>query len=253
MNILMSGCDQDSVGRFMRTKLEEQGHGVVGFGLEGPEIQIDVCDMHTDLENVGAQIWREATEYFGAPIDCVFNHAGVTRLDWIEHHSVQDMLDLFKINCLMPYITSRELVRQIIWETDNGLRPLEAPRKIVNTCTIGTAISLRSSSGYIASKGALESLTKNMSKELAGRWPITVIGISPGGIIDTPMTETEKQGHMRTRDWTREQAEDYALTSNLGRKGTWEEVWAVVDFAINNAPEYMTGSIIKMPNGLGVA
>jgi NAD(P)-dependent dehydrogenase (short-subunit alcohol dehydrogenase family) len=268
-NILMSGCDYESLGKYLRKSFEAKGHRVFGIGLEGPEFEFDIT-AERETEALGADIFKKATDHFNAPVDIVFLHQGLTRMAWFEDFTVKDFSDLWKINCLTSFIVAREFVRQVQLEGAEAMQPggyqynddqfldrqgVWQPvlrRKLVFTGSIATSISLRNATGYVSAKGALESMMLNISKELAGRYPVTVLMVAPGGIKDSIMTREEIKMHAELRDWTHEEAVAYSLTSNTKRKGTFEEYEKIYNFALFEAPEYMTGSIIPVANALGV-
>ena len=250
MNIMMTGCSQ-GVGAYMRDRLKEQGHQVFGMGLEGPDFAFDVCET-IDLgftETLRSRMFNSAVAYFGGPVDCVVNNSGITHIDWTEDHGIEKFIEIMNVNLVLPFITSKGLIRQVQFET-LSLRDTPKPRRIVNTSSLGTRLSLRTSTAYTASKCGLEGLTRTLAKEVAGRYPITVLAVAPGSIEGTAMSEQVIDGLMRTRGFTREQAVKYG--DQNGRKASLEEVWKVFDFAINQAPDYMNGAVITMPNGLGV-
>ena len=91
---------------------------------------------------------------------------------------------------------------------------------------------------YAASKGALESMTIGLSKEV-GRHGIRVNAVRPG-LIDTDIhADAGRPDRV------------YALadTVPLGRAGTAEEVAEAVVWLLSDAARYVTGAILPVSGG----
>jgi 2-hydroxycyclohexanecarboxyl-CoA dehydrogenase len=115
----------------------------------------------------------------------------------------------------------------------------------------GRVVTISSSAGqmgtphmvtYSASKGAVMSLTKALSQELAPQG-ITVNSISPG-VIDTPLFH-----------FTLDEAgvTDRGVVTRMvptGRLGTADELAAVAAFLCSDEASYVTGQIIGVNGGL---
>ncbi len=91
---------------------------------------------------------------------------------------------------------------------------------------------------YAASKGAVDTMTVGLAKELAPRG-IRVLGIRPG-IIET---EIHAKGGRPDR------AAELADTIPMGRPGLPGEIAAVAIFMISPDASYMTGTIIDVSGG----
>jgi len=87
---------------------------------------------------------------------------------------------------------------------------------------------------YAASKGAVDSITIGLSKELAGDG-IRVNGVAPGIIL----TDIHPPGRV----------ERIAPTVPLQRAGTAEEVAETVLFLLSDASSYTTGTIVRVAGG----
>jgi NAD(P)-dependent dehydrogenase (short-subunit alcohol dehydrogenase family) len=87
---------------------------------------------------------------------------------------------------------------------------------------------------YAASKGAIDSMTLGLGRELAGDG-IRVNAVSPGLIA----TEIHGPGRL----------ERLAPTIPVGRAGTAEEVAAAILFLLSDQAAYITGSVLRVSGG----
>src|SRR6185503_19811300 len=250
MRILMTGCSR-SIGAYIRERLLEQGHEVFGVGLGGPDFESDFNATYPEpysFEEELNHIFDQAEASMGGPIDVLINNAGMTKIDFLENHSLGDFSAVLNVNLVAPFLFCREFARRV--KNDESV-PRERLRRIVNTSSMGTKISLRASPGYCASKAGLDALTKVLAKEFAGRLPVVVCSIAPGGIDDTEMKAQAIRELQRTRGMSEEQATKYFSQSPFGRGCTFEEVWKLYDFAVNSLPEQCSGTVLTMPGGMG--
>ena len=93
-------------------------------------------------------------------------------------------------------------------------------------------------SNYVASKGALNGLTKSLALEVATRG-VTVNCISPG-FIDTAMTA----------NLTDEQKSKIIEKIPMGRMGTGSDISSLVLFLASNESSYITGQNIHVNGGM---
>jgi NAD(P)-dependent dehydrogenase (short-subunit alcohol dehydrogenase family) len=106
---------------------------------------------------------------------------------------------------------------------------------------------MRNSFAYCTSKAAAEMGVRVLARELFPRW--TVVGVNPGVVGDTAMTESVDAKVRDLRGWTKEEADEYeAKTSVLGRRVTKREVAETLWFAVSG-PEALNGSIITVNGG----
>ncbi len=186
------------------------------------------------LEKDVIRLFDEATSKLG-PITDVVNNAGITgrssRLDAAGTATLKACIDL---NVTGAILVAREAVRRM------------APRHggkggaIVN---ISSAAANLGSPGeyvwYAASKGAIDSLTIGLAKEVAGD-NIRVNAVAPG------MVETEIH-ELSTGDVGRK--ERIRPMIPMARIGEPEEVAATVIFLLSEASSYTTGAILRVAGG----
>jgi 3-oxoacyl-[acyl-carrier protein] reductase len=112
--------------------------------------------------------------------------------------------------------------------------------RIVNTCSLAAKTGgLTAGTAYVASKGALTSLTFSLARELAPHG-VTVNGISPA-YVNTPMV---------TEGLTEAQRQALLAQIPVGRFCEPEEFAHVVRFLVSPLAGFITGEIIDLNGGL---
>ncbi len=107
---------------------------------------------------------------------------------------------------------------------------------------------MRQSLAYCASKAAAEMALKVMARELHPSW--TLVGVNPGVVEGTAMTDDIEKHVMEARGWTQEAAQAYETANSvLGRRVEKHEVANLLWYALRG-PEALNGSIITI-NGKG--
>ena len=124
----------------------------------------------------------------------------------------------------------------------NVTQPLMMPMirsrwgRIINVSSVAALSGNRGQVNYSAAKGALNSATKSLAREVASRG-ITVNAVAPG-IIDTAMSESTFS------------AEHITQMVPMKRAGTPAEVADLIGFLASAQAAYITGQIISINGGL---
>ena len=124
----------------------------------------------------------------------------------------------------------------------NVTQPLMMPMirsrwgRIINVSSIAALTGNAGQVNYSAAKGALNSATTSLAREVASRG-ITVNAVAPG-IIDTPMSESAFD------------AQDIARLVPMKRAGSPAEVADLIGFLASNQAAYITGQIISINGGM---
>lgn len=190
---------------------------------EGGSAEVVVFDV-TDSVAV-TELLTSLTEE--QPIQVLVNNAGIhddvifPGMQAKQWHSVIDVSlnGFFNVThpLMMPMIRSR-------WG------------RIINISSISGLTGNAGQVNYSAAKGAINSATKSLAKEVASRG-ITVNAIAPG-IIDTSMSESAFN------------AEDIKRIVPMKRAGTPKEVADLVGFLASDQAAYITGQIISINGGM---
>jgi len=108
--------------------------------------------------------------------------------------------------------------------------------RIINISSIAALTGNAGQVNYSAAKGAINSATKSLAKEVASRG-ITVNAIAPD-IIDTSMSESAFN------------ADDIKRIVPMKRAGTPKEVADLVGFLASDQAAYITGQVISINGGM---
>ena len=112
--------------------------------------------------------------------------------------------------------------------------------RIVNVSSVSSKLALAGQSVYGATKGAVNSMTATLAKELAP-YGIQVNAVAPG-FITTEMIEAIPE----------EKKEEYLKNIPMGRLGKVEEVAEVVNMLCSDVASYITGQVIVIDGGLSL-
>ena len=161
-------------------------------------------------------------------IDCLVNNAGISQfklaIDCTENDYNLVMDTNFKgvfnmTTNVLPYMSTQNYGR------------------IINISSIWGQTGASLESLYSASKGAIDSYTKSVAKEMASK-NITTNAISPG------LIDTEMNSHL-----SQQEIEQFVSDIPVGRQGTPEEVAKLCLFLAQDSG-YINGQIIGINGGL---
>ena len=141
---------------------------------------------------------------------------------------------MFGANVRGPFLMSQLAAQQMIAAGVGG--------SIIHISTILARQTIQNRSLYAATKGALESLTRAMALDLA-RHHIRVNAVAPGLIY----TQALRDGISALGE------ENFTKFIPFTRFGKPEEIASVVAFLASDAASYITGALIAVDGGLGVA
>lgn len=161
-------------------------------------------------------------------IDIAFNNAGVEWVGPLEQATEAEYRRVFDTN---------------VWGVLNSMRQ-EIPvmlknggGTIVNTSSVAGHIGFPQISVYIASKHAVEGLTKSLALEFA-KQNIRINAVAPGPIV--------------TEMWDRfagEAKDQIIATVPVGRVGTAEQIAAAVLYLSSDAAKFTTGTSLVVDGG----
>jgi 3-oxoacyl-[acyl-carrier protein] reductase len=177
------------------------------------------------------RLFEETKKAFGS-VDVLVNNAGVFEFQPIEAITEQGFHRHFDTNVLGTILATQEAVKH--FPPSGG--------SIVNISSIASENPVPNSSLYAATKGAIDTLTMALSKELGPR-KIRVNTVAPG-LVDTEGNRSV--GFVGSSD-----GDAIAATTPLGaRFAQPEEVAPVVVFLASDDAAWLTGERISASGGL---
>ena len=199
--------------------------GIVGRGGAARFVRCDV----SEAADVDALV-DEAVAAFGG-VDVLVNNAALAIYRDLVDYTGEEWDRVLAVNLRGIFLTSRRCI------------PLMAGRggSIVHIASVHARATAPGNAPYVASKGAVVSLTRAMALECAPHG-IRVNCVLPGAIA-TPML---------MENWGDLPPDQHPLVPRipLGRLGTPDEIARVVQFLASDAAAYLTGSDILADGGL---
>jgi NAD(P)-dependent dehydrogenase (short-subunit alcohol dehydrogenase family) len=200
---------------------------IVSGGGEAIAVQGDIA-LESDVE----RLFRTVDEKYGR-LDALVNNAGIIgpfgRVDTLTAQPIQDLL---AINVTGAFICAREAVRRM--STERGGRG----GVIVNISSAATTLgSPNEFVPYAASKGAINTMTIGLAKEVA-REGIRVVAVEPG-LIATEIHDAAGPDRLQR----------LGPGVPLGRVAPPEEVAGPVLFLLSDAASYITGTVLRVAGG----
>ncbi len=173
---------------------------------------------------------RETVKTYGQ-LDVLVNNAGIVKDEFVlmmSEETINKCLDLNIKGYL--YCTQQAVLK--MFSKKQGV--------IINVSSVSSKLAVPGQSVYSSTKGAVNSMTATMAKELAP-YGIRVNAVAPG-FIATDMIDQLPE----------DKKEEYLNTIPLKRFGTAEEVAEMVAMLAGPACTYMTGQVIVLDGGLSL-
>ncbi|WP_176060456.1 SDR family oxidoreductase [Paraburkholderia sp. BCC1876] len=167
-------------------------------------------------------------------IDALVNNAGIVApSSQLADMDLTRLKRMFDVNVLGAYLCAREAARRM--STSRG----GAGGVIVNVSSAASRLgSPNEYIDYAGSKGAVDTLTLGLAKEL-GPQGVRVNAVRPG-LIDT---EIHASGGKPER------AAQLGATTPLGRPGSADEVAQSIVWLLSDAASYVTGALLDVSGG----
>ena len=228
------------IGRACATRLAQDGWAVVinyssrsdeadkvvaaveEAGGRAAAVQGDVAD-----ENAMAAVFDAAEGQFGG-VDAVVHAAGRMPLAPVADLDLDELDSVYRTNIRGTFV-----VDQL------GARRLRAGGAIVNFSTSVVGLAFPTYGAYVASKGAVEALTRILAKELGDR-DISVNAVAPGP------TATD----LFLKDKSDEQIQQLAGNIPLGRLAEPEDIANVVAFLVSPTGHWVSGQVVRANGGM---
>lgn len=199
-----------------------EAHGVAATAVQGDvSVEADVLTMFETAATLG-------------PLTCLVNNAGILHsMSRVEDYTVERLRDMLNVNVLGAFLCAREAVRRM--STANGGQG----GTIVN---VSSAASYNGSPGefvdYAATKGAIDSMTIGLAKEVATEG-IRVNAVRPG-LIDT---------EIHASSGIPDRVAQLQHNVPMGRGGSADEIASSILWLASDASSYVTGALLNVSGG----
>jgi 3-oxoacyl-[acyl-carrier protein] reductase len=201
---------------------EETVATITAAGGRAIAVQADVAD-----ENAVAALFDRAEQEFGG-VDVVVNSAGRLALSPIADLDLSVLDALHRTNIRGAFVVAQQAARRV-----------RAGGSFVAFSTSVVGTQFPTYGAYVASKGAIESITLILARELRGR-DVTVNTIAPGPTA----TDFFLDGK------TPEQIDQLAKVPPLERLGSPEDIADVVAFLAGPEGHWVNGQILRANGGM---
>lgn len=242
MVALVTGASR-GIGRACAVKLAEVGYDVaVNYNSNDAK----AAEVVTEIEKLGRKavaykantadlkavqgMFRDVQKEFGQ-LDVLVNNAGVVDdayLLMINEDSLSRSLD---IN-IKGYFHCAQQAALKMMSKKHG--------KIINISSVSSILAVEGQGVYSATKGAVNSMTATLAKELAPRG-ITVNAVAPG-FIETEMMNSIPE----------DKKAEYIKAIPMGKFGSAADVANTVAALCSEAFDYVTGQVIVLDGGLSL-
>lgn len=163
------------------------------------------------------------------PVDILINNAGKSHVGLIQDMTYENWQEIINTNLNSVFLTSKRAIGTMIRQK-SGV--------IINMSSIWGKEGAALEAAYSASKGAINSFTKALSKELAPS-NIRVNAIAPGVVLTD----------MMKNDYGEKDLTLIKEDIGLGRFADPKEIADLIAFLISDEASYITGSIIDINGG----
>ena len=186
-------------------------------------VKADVSDFDD-----AAHLVKTTIDHFGS-VDVLINNSGITRDTLMLRMKEKDFDDVINVNLKGSWNMVKHVTRPMFKQKSG---------RIINISSVVGQIGNPGQANYVASKAALNGMTKSLAKEY-GKKNVTVNAIAPG-FIETEMTDSLSE----------DIKDHYMAQIPLGRFGRVEDIAKTAVFLASEDANYITGQILNVNGGM---
>lgn len=194
-------------------------------GGDALAVRADVSNP-ADVKEMFKTVWKTYGQ-----IDVLVNNAGIVRDEYLLMLTEENLDACLDLN-IKGYLYCAQQAVLKMFRKKSGV--------IINMSSVSSKMALAGQTVYSATKGAVNSMTQTMAKELAP-YGIRVNAVAPG-FIATEMIDALPE----------DKRAQYLTEIPLGRFGTVEDVAAIVSMLASDGASYLTGQTLVLDGGLSL-
>ena len=194
-------------------------------GGEAIKIKADVSDI-----NQVKAMFKQISDLYKR-VDVLVNNAGIVKDEYLLMLNPETLDKCLDLNIKGYFYCAQQAVLKMYSQKSGS---------IINMSSVSSKMALAGQSVYSATKGAVNSMTQTMAKEL-GRKGIRVNAVCPGFVM-TDMVEQLPE----------DKKKEYIKEVPMGRFAQVDEVASLVSFLASEESKYITGQAIVLDGGLSL-
>lgn len=234
---LITGCNRGIGKAILRAFVQEGATVIACTRTVSDELRSDyqligghIIPIQIDLSNdESIKAGMQSVLDLKLPIDILVNNAGIAKFKPFVMSRLDDFKQMMQVNLYGPVLITQYVLKNMLKQKKGS---------IINLSSVSGLDTNAGNSAYGASKAAIASLTRTLSKEFA-KTNIRVNAIAPG-FVDTDMNSQISVDYMH----------EMIDQISIGRLANAEEIANLAVFLGSDDASYLTGQVIRVDGGM---